>query len=94
MKNKDSPLSTRIEDSKLVIEIGISTLAFCLNQVLWNEGAEGEIKVENEEEFAKDILQELDNEDEIGASILTDALDKAIKNAMDNGSLGLKYLEE
>ncbi len=92
---KDAPLSCRIEGNQLIISIGISTLAFSANKgedmcELFESGA---IKIVNEKQFAKDVWYELGREDEDGSTMLTDLLDKAVREAVDRGSAGIEYTE-
>jgi hypothetical protein len=95
---KDQPLSCKIEGEELVIRIGIDTLAEAFNQSEdnnpWSDESsdfERLSQVSDSLQFAKDVVQELDDESEIGSTLVTDMLDKACERAAENGSLGLEY---
>ena len=62
--NKNAPLSYEIKDDKLVISIGISALAFAALEE--NGGIEGVKKVLDENAWAKDVLREIENSDNMG----------------------------
>ncbi len=99
---KDQPLKISIEDDELVIRMGIGTLAFCANErfkeLAWNRNEsrqkgpkEKPLKVIDDLSFAKDVIAELQRDDEIGATFITDMLDEAEDAAAGNGSIGIKY---
>lgn len=92
LKNiQDIPLRCHILDGRLFFEIGIDTLAFCAQQDTNNgQTAIGENwVVVDQAEFAKDVVKELNKEDEVGESMLTALLDDAIRHAAENGSAGI-----
>jgi hypothetical protein len=88
----DTPLTTSIEDGDLVIRIGTRTLAWSLEHHpdLLNERAEPTYKVSDEAEFAKDVLRELEREEEDGTTLVHLMLDKATKEALEQGSCAVK----
>lgn len=94
---ENTPLSCKIEDGELVIRIGIGVLAFATegldpftvydpNKRDWRV----EWRVTDSLQFAKDIRHELIDESEDGSSLLTELLDKACTQALDQGSLGIE----
>ena len=92
MKPKDTPLQTNIEDDQIVIRIGIETHAWCA--LAKNGGRLQEnLRVSNPLQFAKDVIRELNRESEIGETLLTNALDRAMDNAVDQGSTAIRELK-
>lgn len=77
---KYRPLQIKVEGEELVMRIGIDTLSFAATQ---NNACHA---VTNQRGFALDVINKLLYEDELGASITTNALDKAIQSAVDYGS--------
>ena len=89
---KDSPLKTEIKDDKLIISIGIDTLAFCAEHCpeLYNDETNPEppfIKVADNLELAKDVMYMINKEEEDGTTPLHILLDEAIIAAIEDGSL-------
>jgi hypothetical protein len=94
--NVDQPLSIKIEDDQLVIRIGIGTLAFSFENSNQNMPYNEELKdypktytICDPLEFAKDVIGMLRDEREDGSTILTDLLDKACMQAVNDGSIGV-----
>lgn len=79
MKLKDTPLTVEITRGTLIIKIGIDTLAIA-------DKERTGIIVSNTMGFAKDIMRELTNDNEIGATMLTDLFDNVMQKAIDNGT--------
>lgn len=81
---KNTPLNVEIKNDQLIISIGIDTLAFAIENAdkcdLYN------IKIENSEGFAKDLLNELLQENEVGETLMSDMLDSAAVQAIEQGS--------
>lgn len=75
----DQPLKCEVSDGKLILSIGVDTLAFADQERL-------QVKVTNPNEFAKDVARELAAEREDGSTILTDVLDLGMEKAAENGS--------
>ncbi len=94
---KNTPLSAHIENhDELVIRVGIDVLAYAEEDrepfTTYDEKINDFRKVwsvTDPLEFAKDVLHELLDESEDGSSLLTNVLDMASKNALDQGSLGV-----
>lgn len=94
---KDTPLTCELRGNKVVIEIGIDIMAFAFEKSEYNnpfdEGKNDHIQensISDKRQFAKDVVYELTDEREDGSSLLADLFDEAEKNAVENGSLGLK----
>ncbi len=80
---KSNRLHSKIVGEKLIISIGIDTLAFAAEECEDNP----KVKVLNAKQLAIEVIAELQKEDEVGASMLTDLLDKAVMTAFENGSV-------
>lgn len=96
MNNRDTPLKVGLEGGELVIRIGIDVLKMaaehCPGIIDW----EGEydypwLKIDDADEFAKDVVQGLLHEQEDGSTTISDCFDEAIKLAVDDGSLAVDY---
>ena len=95
----DQPLSCKVEGDELVIRIGIGTLAWAAQSErrdtpFWvYEWEKAEYvprwKIINNSEWAKDVVREINREEEDGSSLLTNLLDKASENALDQGSIAV-----
>lgn len=90
-------LEVYVLDGKLVISIGIDTLAWAaehsdyFNPYLPNKGNWLQtLRVSDHLEFAKDIATELRRENEDGSSPITLLLDKMIVESCEQGSLGIE----
>ena len=77
---KDKPLTVEIKDGELQISIGIDTLCFAVSEKI------ADFKITDNEGFVKDILNELENEDEEGTTEIHRLLDQAADDAVENGS--------
>jgi hypothetical protein len=100
MKNKDQILKCFIKDSKLIISIGVGTLAFAHEESQNNEHYNEEteeyekiVSITDPKKFAEDIRYSMLNEREDGACPLTLFLDEMCQAAIDDGSLGVKFLK-
>lgn len=93
---KDSALTYSVADGKLTISIDIGTLAWATVHECENRdtGIPVGTNVIDAEQFAKDVLHELQDEREDGSTLVTDLLDRAAFAAFENGSMGLDYLEQ
>ena len=80
-KCEDQRLICEVDNSgRLVISIGVTTLSFADQERIG-------IKVNNPLEYAKDVANEMKNDNDIGATPLTEFLDKMMQSARDNGSM-------
>lgn len=93
MNSKEAPLSVRVTDDKLIIEIGIETLAWC--SASENGGPLDDCKVNEKyyKEWARDVANEINREEENGDTPLNKFLDKVMNEAADNGSQALDFNE-
>lgn len=92
----DKYLTYEVVDDELVVRIGIDTLAFAADHSdLFNPFDEDKNdfvqrwKVIDNLEWAKDVVREINREEEDGSSPLTNLLDKASENALDQGSIAV-----
>ncbi len=100
IKNSKAPLAVDIQDDKLVISIGIDTLVhaaencpqfFALKyEELGSAQYPPYVKVTNKKEFISDVIRELKDEEENGATLVHDLLDSIFVSTYDNGSLGFE----
>ncbi|MBE3065158.1 MAG: hypothetical protein IMZ69_09100 [Spirochaetes bacterium] len=86
-------MTVGIARGELVIRIGIETLAFCTDECseFYNsEKDRSDVKVTDPDEWAKDVVRELEREEEDGSSPLTDLLERAMSDAVDQGSTAVE----
>lgn len=88
--NSNDPLLCRVTHGRLEISIGINTLAFAAKRE--NGGPiQRRIRIVSKKMFAEDVSAEIQREDEIGGTMLSELLDKAMCAARDSGSAGLLW---
>lgn len=92
---KDQPLRCTIEDEKLIISIGIDTLAFCAREHpdFWNGEDDNtpNINVTDSAIFAREVQREMEKEAENGSTLVSRMMDKAISGAYEDGCEGVEY---
>lgn len=97
---RDAPLGCRIVDGRLVIDIGIETLAFAtkesptLYQRYGYDEEKGEerqdfVKINDPDVWAKEVLRQIVAESEDGSSLMTKLFDDAVERAIDDGAEGI-----
>jgi hypothetical protein len=83
-----------IENGSIVIRIAIDTLP----QIVEGSWASGNLdirlKVTDKEAFAKSLVAELNDEDELGTTLAHEMFDKAINNASEQGADGIEEHED
>lgn len=84
MNQKDKPLKAVVVEDVLTITIGVDTLAFA-------DRVRTGLHVTDANGYANDVARELVQEDEVGATMLTDLLDKAMDAAVENGTIHAGY---
>ena len=84
-EKRSLPLEVRIKGGQLFISIGIDTLCFA-TQFNFED-----FKITDREGFAKDILNELEREEEDGTTLVHKMFDQAANSAVEDGS---EYVEE
>lgn len=92
----DRPLTVKVENGALVIQIGVRTLCHAIAYSDWAnpyDEATGEyvrsFAIVDALQFAADVKSAMLAEREDGSSPLTDFLDKMCQAAIDDGSMGL-----
>ncbi len=88
MANNNNPLTVEVVDGQLVISIGLDTLKMV--QEYSPSGQDGAIV--DMDEFVKDLILAMTDEDEAGNTLVTTMFDDAIADAMDTGSEGIQYV--
>ena len=85
---RDERLKVEISNGKLLIDIGLDTLAWAAEHSpdFEDEYYKSMLKISNIDGFAKDVVRELESEQEDGTTSVHLLLDKAFKGAVDNGS--------
>ena len=84
----DAPLKAHLRNGKLIISIGLNTLAWALDSE--NGGPFEQFCVGSSEKdkttFGKDIIREMTKENEVGETPLMGFLDSMGMEALDSGS--------
>lgn len=78
-EDKDQPLQCGVEDDRLVISIGVDTLAFA-------DKERTGLNINDPTGFAGDVVRMLTHEDETGWTLLSGLLDTASQAVADDGS--------
>lgn len=86
---REAPLKTEIKDGLLVISIGVDTLCHAVSA--GRSYGMGEISITDNDVFAGEILQELNDESEDGSTAVHKLLDDAASQAIENGAEGAEY---
>lgn len=87
-------MAVKIKGGVLTISIGVETLKFAAerHEEFWLPATDKySMIVSNADRFAKDVLLELEREEEDGSTPVHLLLDKAIYQASEQGSEGLDY---
>lgn len=89
MSDPNEPLRVKVKQGRLVISIGVQTLAFAVENGSAFEVYVGEEyvgpKIMDRAAFARAVAVELKREDEDGSTLLTKMLDEAAELAMESG---------
>lgn len=99
-KPEDRDLQVSIKDGLLVIEIGINTLAFSAENGPLTDNYDPiehpePIKVLDPRKFSEDVVRALVDElGEDGSTMVTQTLDRAIEEAVEQGSLYIRLFPE
>lgn len=90
------PLSVTVTDGRLVIEIGIHTLAHAVSYADWANPYDHDkleylrtFAISDAQQFADDVKRAMLSEREDGSTPLSDFLDKMSEAAINDGSMGL-----
>lgn len=91
---EEQPLKVRIENGQLMITAGVNHYAYCVKRGLQDQGLWPSDfgKILDNEGFCRDILNEIDKEDETGDTPLLRFFDKCALEALENGSIHVNYI--
>jgi hypothetical protein len=99
-KNADTPLKITVEDGCLVIRIGVNVIAFAAEEMEVNNPFDETLddfkrlwSITDPEQFTKDLIREIEREEEDGTTPLALFLDKMCLNAIEDGTEAVKELE-
>jgi hypothetical protein len=89
------PLKCQITQPRLEISIGVQATAFAAENhpVFYDGDGNNTLRVVDAEMFLKEVVREINYEDEAGNTLLTHMLDAAILRAVENGSEGAELVE-
>lgn len=91
-----SPLTVKVTNNKLIISIGIDTLAWAASNVpdngLWKDGSE--LIVLNSKEFADNMAIILQQEEEDGTTPVHILLENAMREVAEQGYLSVDIKED
>jgi hypothetical protein len=93
VRRDDVPLTCKVVDGAIQFAIGEKVLAHATNICprLWDaEKDRGRYRVTDPAVFAEAVAHELNDEREDGSTLLTDALDKAVEEAIEQGAEGVE----
>lgn len=92
----DSGLVVKVARGKLVIEIGVYTVAHSASYADWANPYDEEsgdyirtFAIADPEQFANDVAHEMQREAEDGSTPLSHFIDKVMLGAIEDGSLGI-----
>lgn len=90
------PLTCHVEEDRIAVYIGFDELAFAAaNHPDFWDGESGEdvpnIKITDVSVFAREVVQQLNREDEDGSTLVTKLLDRAIEDAVGGGCEGVDH---
>lgn len=94
--NRDQHVNVELIDGRLVISIGVDTLATAIKYMPQLddafdevEGKEIETEITDADKLAAAIVETLDDEEEDGTTLVHRMLDKAALQAIENGAEGI-----
>jgi hypothetical protein len=99
LRGRKVGLSVAVADGELVIRIGVATLAEGYEHAAHGQPYDvarndfRQAKVTGPVTFAREVCRQLEREEEDGATLLSDMLDKACARAVEDGAEGVKYPE-
>lgn len=92
MTGRQQPLTVEVEDDRLVISIGIDALATAVTGAdFWDEDT---MRIRDRDELARDIVRELEDEQDDGTTPVHLMIDAAAEAAVDNGSTAISVAGE
>lgn len=91
-------LTVEVKDGRLVIEIGVNTLAHAISYADWANPFDDErndyvrtFAIADAEKFARDVMHAMLKEEEDGSSPLSDFLDESSEAAVNDGSEACEF---
>lgn len=84
---KEERLKCAVVGNRLLISIGIETLAFSAEHCDDNPN----VKITDHKTLAEDVRRELSHENEVGETLITSMLDRAVTAAFENGSTAFDH---
>ena len=93
---EDSPLTYHVEGDRIAVYIGFDELAFAAaNHPNFWDGESGDdvpnIKITDPAAFAREVVRQLNREEEDGSTLVTKLLDRAIEDAVGDGCDGVDH---
>lgn len=96
MSNRSQPLEVKIDNGRLVISIGVDTLAYAFENSDGNMKYNDEHKdwlpvdlVEDKDVFASEVIVSMLKEDEDGSTSISRYLDDTMMESVNYGNLGI-----
>lgn len=90
--DRGDQLKIRVVDGRLVISIGVETLAIAAKYSnFFDDPTMKELEILDAEAFAREIARQLAREEEDGTTLVHHALDKAAELAVENGAEGVEW---
>ena len=86
--SKNQHLEIEIRDGRLVISIGIDLLCSAIQSEIQD------FRIVSNDEFVKEVINELEAEEEDGTTLVHKMLDTAANQAIENGSEHVKEVED
>jgi hypothetical protein len=90
------PLRAAVEDGKLIVAIGIETLAFAFEKSEENNPYDEhtgdfkeKLRIGDKLQFSDDVVRAMNDEAEDGSTPLTRFIDSMMQEAVNQGSLGI-----
>lgn len=83
-----------IEDGAIVIRVLVNSLQDVIEGTWATGNLDVRYKLTNPEDFAKDLVLELNDEDEEGTTPIHRLFDKAMSRAIDQGAFGVEEHED
>lgn len=93
-EHRTTPGQAEIADGHIVIRVEIAALPAVVEGAWASGGTDTRYKVTNAQEFAADLLRELNREEEDGTTRIHQMFDAAMMAAINNGAFGIEEHED
>lgn len=87
--NKNKPLTVKLKDDQLQINIGVDILMWALEHAPCCP-----FKIVDKDIFIKELISSLNSEEEDGSTLIHRAFDEAANNAFEDGACGVQCIYE